>query len=73
MNPVEKESLLIVAKNYILLKDEMQPVSISQYNTELDEAMQSMDEGQSYTHEQVETMSKKFATCSIVFYGVSKL
>ena len=60
LNPVEKESLLIVAKNYIHLKDEMQPISISQYNEEIDEAMQSIDNGEFYTHDQVESISKSW-------------
>lgn len=35
-------------------------ISIEQYNKEIDEAMARMDAGESYTHEQVIEMSKKW-------------
>ena len=55
---VEKESLLIVAKNYIQLKEDNVRIGLTQYNNEIDEAMQSIDNGESYTHEAVAELSK---------------
>ena len=54
----EKQSLLIVAKNYVQLKEEIMPVSIEQYNREIDAAMKRIDGGEFYTHEQVVEISK---------------
>jgi predicted transcriptional regulator len=58
INPVEKESLLIVARNYVQLKEGSEPISLEQYNKEIDEAMKEMDEGEFYTHEAVVAASK---------------
>lgn len=55
---VEKESLLRVARHYVELKEDTGEISIAQYNREIDEAMQRMDNGEFYTHEQVVEMSK---------------
>ena len=57
---VEKESLLAVAKNYVQLKDEndTERVSIEQYNQEIDEAVDRVEAGEFYTHEEVVKMSK---------------
>jgi predicted transcriptional regulator len=55
---VEKQSLFQVAKHYVDLKDDTAPISIDQYNAEIDEAMKQMDAGEFYTHEQVVEMSK---------------
>jgi len=58
LSVVEKESLFRVAKHYVELKDDTAPISIEQYNAEIEEAMKSMDAGEFYTHEQVKEMSK---------------
>ena len=57
---VEKESLLAVAKNYVQLKDDndTERVSIEQYNQEIDEAVDRVEAGEFYTHEEVVKMSK---------------
>jgi len=55
---VEKQSLLQVAKNYVELKDDSAPISIEQYNAEIDAAMKRMDAGEFFTHEEVVEMSK---------------
>lgn len=60
LTPAEKESLLIVARNYIQLKEASKPISLEQYNKEIDEAMKEMDEGDLYTHEEVVEASKKW-------------
>ena len=54
----EKQSLLNVAKHYVELKNENTPISIEEYNLELEAAMKRMDAGKFYTHEQVVEMSK---------------
>jgi len=55
---VEKESLLTAAKNYVQLKEDNLPVSIEQYNKEIDEAVARVEAGEFYTHEEVKAMSK---------------
>jgi hypothetical protein len=40
------------------LKDDTAPISIEQYNAEIDEAMKRMDAGEYCTHEEVVEMSK---------------
>jgi len=54
----EKESLLSVAKNYVQLKEDAVPINLKQYNKEIEDAMQRMDKGEFYTHEEVVQMSK---------------
>jgi hypothetical protein len=58
LSVVEKESLYQVAKHYVELKDDTAPITIQQYNTEIEEAMKAMEAGEIYTHEQVKEMSK---------------
>lgn len=58
LSMVEKQSLLQVAKQYVDLKDDTTPISIEQYNTEIDEAMKRMDAGEHYSHEEVVQMAK---------------
>ena len=57
LSVVEKESLFQVAKRYVELKDDTGPISVEQYNAEIEEAMKSMDSGEFYTHEQIKEMS----------------
>ena len=56
----EKESLLSVAKNFVELKKDIGRISIEQYNKELDEAMDRMDNNEFYTHEQAVQISKNY-------------
>lgn len=58
LTSLEKKSLLIVARNYVQLKESSEPISLEQYNIEIDEAMKEMDEGEFYTHEEVVEASK---------------
>lgn len=44
LTPLEKKSLMIVARNYVQLKESSEPISLEQYNKEIDEAMKEMDE-----------------------------
>lgn len=55
---VEKQSLMNVAKNYVLLKNETGRISLEQYNGEIEEAMKRINAGEFYTQEQVIAMSK---------------
>jgi hypothetical protein len=58
LSVVEKQSLFQVAKHYVDLKDDTTPITLEQYNTEIDEAMKAMEDGEIYTHDQVKQMSK---------------
>lgn len=58
LSVVEKQSLFQVAKQFVELKDDTTPISVEQYNAEIEEAMKRMDVGEFYTHEQVKEMSK---------------
>jgi predicted transcriptional regulator len=60
LTTVEKESLLIVARNYIQSREENGQTTINQYNKEIDEAMRQMDEGEFYSHEEVVEASKSW-------------
>lgn len=39
------------------------PISIEQYNTEIDEAMKRMDAGEFYTHEEVAQIAANLLNC----------
>jgi len=54
----EKRFLLSVVKNYVQLKEELLPISIEEYNKEINEAMKSINSGAFCTHQQVEEISK---------------
>jgi len=54
----EKQTLFDVAKHYVELKDDIAPISVEQYNAEIDEAMKRMDAGDFLTHDEVVEMSK---------------
>ena len=60
LTPAEKESLLIVARNYVHLKEDNSQISLKQYNEEIDEAMKQIDEGEFYTHEEVVKASENW-------------
>lgn len=55
LNEPQKKSLLDVMKSFLNTSIEiLQPVSIEQYNKELDDAMQRMNNGESTTLEELE-------------------
>jgi len=62
----EKQSLLSVIKSFMKLKETDIPQphgqrpTIEQYNKEIDEAMARVNNGEFYTQEEVEEMSKKW-------------
>ena len=54
LTPVQKESLLSVIKSFVHSDQD----TIEQYNKEIDDAVSRVEEGQYYTQEEVEKMSK---------------
>lgn len=59
LNPIEKASLLTVAKNYVHLKHEA-ATSLEDYNNEIDEAVLRVEAGEFYTQEDVVKMAKEW-------------
>lgn len=60
LSSMEKASLLSVAKHYVELKAETGRISIEQYNKEIDEAMNRMDNGELVTHDQALKISQSW-------------
>ena len=60
LSSMEKASLLSVAKHYVELKTETGHISIEQYNREIDEAMNRMDNGELVTHDQALKISQSW-------------
>jgi hypothetical protein len=58
LSKVERESLLVIARTFLNLKQENEPVTLEQYNKEIDESMMAMDKGESISHEEVIRQSK---------------
>ncbi|MEP6950156.1 MAG: hypothetical protein ABI863_12805 [Ginsengibacter sp.] len=56
----EKESLLTVARHFVELKEENGPVSVEEYNREIDEEMSRMDKGEFIPHEEVVKASQSW-------------
>jgi len=59
----EKQSILTFIKSFVKIKDAPQPtnrISIEEYNKEGYEALERVKNGQFYTHEEVEEMSKEW-------------
>jgi hypothetical protein len=59
----EKQAILSVIKSFMKLREAplaSMPISIEQYNKEIDEAMERIANGQFYTQEEVEKMSEKW-------------
>ena len=55
LNVVQKESLLSVIKSFVQPKE---PISLEQYNKEIDDAVTRVENGEYYTQEEVGKMSK---------------
>lgn len=60
LSTAEKRSLLFVARQYVELKGEANPAALEAYNNELEAAMQEIDEGQFYTHDEVTRQSQSW-------------
>ena len=55
LNSIQQESLLSVIRSFV---NSTKPISIEQYNREIDEAVARVESGQFYTQEEVEKMAK---------------
>ena len=56
LSALEKESLLVVAKNYVSLKNGN--VDLEQYNMEIDQALERVNTGDFLSHTEVTKMVK---------------
>lgn len=61
LNEQEKKSVIQMLKVFLNTRSEnTKRVSIEQYNIELDKAMEEVKRGETYTHDDVVEMSKKW-------------
>lgn len=61
LNEQEKKSVIQMPKVFLNTRSEnTKRVSIEQYNIELDKAMEEVKRGETYTHDDVVEMSKKW-------------
>lgn len=61
LNEQEKKSVVQMLKVFLNARSEnTKRVSIEQYNIELDKAMEEVKRGETYTHDEVAEMSKKW-------------
>lgn len=61
LNEQEKKSVVQMLKVFLNTRSEnTKRVSIEQYNIELDKAMEEVKNGETYTHDEVAEMSKKW-------------
>jgi GTP cyclohydrolase I len=59
LNEAEKKSVVQMLKTFLKGRDENPGrISIEQYNKEIDEAMEEVRRGETYSHEEVVKMSK---------------
>lgn len=58
LNENEKESVVQLIKTFVSGRNE--PISIEQYNKELDEANKEIENGNSYTHDEVVSISNEW-------------
>lgn len=61
LNEQEKKSIVQMLKVFLSGRSKnSKPISIEQYNLEIDETMQEVKRGKVYTHEEVVKMSEKW-------------
>lgn len=60
LNSSQKEIIINLLKAFVHPKEFDEPVNIEQYNIEIDEAMEEIKRGESYSHEEVVKISKKW-------------
>lgn len=61
LNEQEKKSIVQMLKVFLSGRSKKsKPISIEQYNLEIDEAMEEVKRGEVYTHEEVVKMSEKW-------------
>lgn len=59
LNEAEKKSVMLMLKTFLQKREvEAGRISIEQYNKEIDEAMEEVERGEVYSHEEVVKMSK---------------
>lgn len=59
LNEEEQQSILQMLKTFLQGREQKdRRVSIEQYNKELDEALADIEQGQTYSHEEVAKMAK---------------
>jgi hypothetical protein len=59
LDEAEKKSVLQMLKTFLKGREKKVPrISIEQYNKEIDEAVARVEEGEYYTHEEVQRMAK---------------
>ena len=60
LNDAEKKSVLQMLKTFLKGRRSKVEINIEQYNKEIDEAVARVEEGEFYTQEEVEKMSKEW-------------
>jgi len=60
LNSSQKEIIINLLKAFVHPKEFDEPVNIEEYNIEIDEAMEEIKRGESYSHEEVVKISKKW-------------
>lgn len=60
LNTTQKKSILSMIKSFLQPAEKGSPISIEQYNKELDEAMKRINEGKFITHEDLEKEMDKW-------------
>jgi len=60
LNETEKKSVVQMIKTFLQGRKELERISIEQYNKEIEEAESEIERGESYSHEEVVKMSKRW-------------
>ena len=60
LNETEKKSVVQMIKTFLQSRKELERISIEQYNKEIEEAESEIERGESYSHEEVVKMSKRW-------------
>lgn len=58
LSETEKQGVLQMIKAFLQSRGEKERISIEQYNQEIDEALEDIERGETYSHEQVVKMAK---------------
>lgn len=60
LNSSQKEIIISLLKAFVQPVENNEHISVEQYNEEIDEAMEEIKRGESFTHEEVVKMSKEW-------------
>lgn len=61
LNEAEKKSVLLMLKTFLQGRsDDARRISIEQYNREINEALEEVKRGETYTHEEVTKMARNW-------------